>query len=313
MAEINCLRECGKIHKEIKENLKTYIKPGMKVIDVVNYIEDNIKEKVNYDPNNHLKSGIGFPTGFSINNCAAHWTPEINDKTIINKEDVIKIDFGIHKDGYIIDSAYTHYFDDKYENLINSSVEANEKAIKNSGPDAILGEIGKDIQEIIESYEIEIENKTYKIKPVADLTGHSISRYSIHSGKSVPNIHVPFYQARMKEGEVYAIEPFSSTGKGRVTEENNCSHYMIQNLNLKDKRLDEECKNFIKKIYKKYFTLPFCTRWLDNDNIDYSLLNKISGMGIINKYPPLYDNKNSLVSQHEHTIFINDKGIEILS
>jgi methionine aminopeptidase len=88
---------------------------------------------------------------------------------------------------------------------------------------------------------------------------------------------------------------------------------MIQNLNLKDNKLSENEKNFIKKMYKKYFTLPFCTRWLDDENIDYSLLNSLSKKNIINSYPPLYDAKNTLISQHEHTISIQEKGIEILS
>ena len=314
MSEIDCLRECGKIHREIKEDLKTYIKPGMKVLDVVNYIEGNIKTKIEYDPNNYLKSGIGFPTGFSINNCAAHWTPEKNNQDILKKDDIVKIDFGIHKNGYIIDSAFTFSFNNNYQELINASVEANTQAIKESGPDAILGEIGKNIQEIIESHEIEMGNKVYSIKSVGDLTGHSISRYDIHSGKAVPNICIPFYQLRMKEGEVYAIEPFASTGKGKVfPDNNNCSHYMIKNLNLKDSRLSKNEIDFIKKLYKKYFTLPFCKRWLDNESIEYGLLDKLSEMGLINSYPPLYDIKNSLVSQHEHTIFVKDKGVEILS
>ena len=313
MAELDNLRECGKIHKKIKNDLKNYIQPGMKVLDIVNYIENNIKQNIGYQ-NDHLKCGVGFPTGISINNCAAHWTPEINDNTIIKEDDILKIDFGIHKNGYIIDSAYTHSFNDKYQNLIESAKEANQIAIKNSGVDAILGELGKDIKEVIESYEIELNNKTYQLKPVMDLTGHSISRYSIHSGKSVPNIYVPFYQQRMKDGEIYAIEPFASTGKGRVTEDReNCSHYMIQTLNLKDKRLSDNQKDFIKKIYKKYFTMPFCTRWLDNENIDYTLLKNLSEMNIINSYPPLYDIEKSFVSQHEHTISVTEKGVEILS
>ena len=314
MNEIETLRECGKIHKQIKKELQTYIKPNMKIIDIVNYIENNIKLKTNYVPDKHILSGVAFPTGFSINNCAAHWTPEKNNLQILKENDIVKIDFGIQKNGYIIDSAFTFSFNNNYQELINASIEANQVAIKNSGPDSILGEIGKDIQEIIESHEIEINNKLYPLKSIGDLTGHSISRYDIHSGKAVPNINIPFYQLRMKEGEVYAIEPFASTGKGKVISDNdNCSHYMIKNINLKDPILNNNEKEFITKLYKKYFKLPFCKRWLDEENIEYGLLDNLSNMGIINSYPPLYDIKNSLVSQHEHTIFIKDKGIEILS
>merc|ERR1711871_610207 len=90
MAELDNLRECGKIHKKIKNDLKNYIQPGMKVLDIVNYIENNIKQNIGYQ-NDHLKCGVGFPTGISINNCAAHWTPEINDNTIIKEDDILMI------------------------------------------------------------------------------------------------------------------------------------------------------------------------------------------------------------------------------
>ena len=159
MSELECLRECGKIHRQLKCELKDYIQPGMKAIDVVNYIESQINSKVNNSSGNHLMGGVAFPTGFSINNCAAHWTPEKEDNTIITEDDLIKVDFGIHRNGYIIDSAYTHSFDGKYENLIEASKEANRVAIKNSGVDAILGEIGRDVKETIESYEETIKNK----------------------------------------------------------------------------------------------------------------------------------------------------------
>lgn len=319
MSELECLRECGSIHKQIKHDLKDYIKPGMKVLDIVNYIENNINDKIGYNSKKHLECGVAFPTGFSINNCAAHWTPEVDDNTILGVEDIVKIDFGIHKNGYIIDSAYTHAFNDNYKNLIEASKEANRVAIKNSGVDVILGELGKDIKEVIESYEETIKNRVYKIKPVRDLTGHSISRYKIHAGNSVPNIHIPFYQEKMKDGEIYAIEPFATTGKGNVySDTSNCSHYMIDRLNMTDTRLNIDDQNFIKTIYKKYLTLPFCTRWLDNSQINYkndnyNFLTKLSDLNVINSYPPLYDIKKSWVSQHEHTVSITEKGVEVLS
>lgn len=313
MSELENLRECGRIHRNLKDHLKTYIKPGMKVIDLVEYIENNIKKSIKYD-GNHIKSGVAFPTGISINNCAAHWTPELSDNRVISEDDILKVDFGIHKNGYIIDSAFTHSFSNKYDALIESTREANSVAIKNSGIDAILSDIGKEVKEVIESYELELNNKIYPLKPVIDLTGHSIARYNIHSGKSVPNIAVPFYRERMKYGEIYAIEPFATTGTGRVKESGFCSHYMISKLNLQDKRLSNDDKKYIRNIYKKYLSLPFCTRWLEKENIDCKPLKSLARMNIINRYPPLYDIENSLISQHENTIRISEKNkVEILS
>jgi len=77
----------------------------------------------------------------------------------------------------------------------------------------------------MESYEVDIDGKTYKVKSVKNLNGHSIGSYRIHGGKSVPIVKNGD-NTKMKEGELFAIETFGSTGKGYVIEEGECSHYM---------------------------------------------------------------------------------------
>jgi methionyl aminopeptidase len=302
---LDYLIDSGKNHNKIKNDIKQFIKPNMKIIDLVNYIENNIKDSIGYDKNKPLNGGIAFPTGISINNCAAHWTPNLNDKNIIKNDDIIKIDFGIHKNGYIVDSAFTFSFDDKHNNLIEATKEANQVAIRNSGIDCILGEIGGKIQEVIESY---------GYKSVFDLSGHSIDRYKIHSGKAVPNINLPFYNVRMKEGEIYAIEPFATTGSGFVSQnKSDCSHYMINNINFKN-ITNNQHKDYIKNIYKDYLTLPFCTRNLQEKNMDINIFNDIcKDTNIIKSFPPLYDIKGSFISQHEETIYIADNCVKILT
>lgn len=77
----------------------------------------------------------------------------------------------------------------------------------------------------MESYEVELGGKIYKVKSLKNLCGHSISHYKIHGGKSVPIVKSND-NTLMKEGELYAIETFGSTGKGMVYEDLECSHYM---------------------------------------------------------------------------------------
>lgn len=76
------------------------------------------------------------------------------------------------------------------------------------------------------SYEIELDGKTYNIRPIRNLNGHSLGPYHIHSGKSVPCVKNDD-QTKMEEGEFYAIETFGSTGKGQVHDDGETSHYMI--------------------------------------------------------------------------------------
>jgi len=308
-------KKAGKIHNTIRSEIKEWIKPGLKMIEISNKIENRIKELTEYSENNPLKGGVAFPTGLSLNDCAAHWTPNTNETRILKKNDICKVDYGVHLEGIIIDSAFTISFDEKYKKLIEATETSTDLAIKLSGPDSILGEIGAAVQENMESYEIELDNKIIPIKSIKTLTGHQIDPYKIHSGKSVPNFKID-YPERMKEDEYYAIETFGSTGSGITQEKVPCSHYMINyNIDYKNISISTKEKKFLNDIYNKFGTLAFCSRWLDDYNIEkYSkYINSLNSLNIINKYPPLYDNKGSYTSQTEHTIYIKKNGAEKIS
>ena len=94
---------------------------------------------------NGILSGQSFPTGMSLNNCAAHYSPNSDDDTILTKDDVLKLDFGTHFNGYVIDTAFTIAFDEKYDNLLKASKEATNTGIKLAGIDMRLCEIGEGI------------------------------------------------------------------------------------------------------------------------------------------------------------------------
>jgi methionyl aminopeptidase len=308
-------RECGKIHNKIRREIKEWIQPGLSMIDICNKIENRIQELTLFDINNPIKAGIGFPTGVSLNECAAHWTPDPGDKRILKYNDVCKIDYGVQKDGIIIDSAFTIHFDPKFDNLIEASKTSTEIALKMAGPDVCLGEIGAVVQENMESFEIELDNKIIPIKSIKTLTGHQIEPYKIHAGKSVPNYKIN-YPERMLEGEYYAVETFASTGTGITSEGIPCSHFMIDyNKNYEEISLSTKEKKIFNHIKEKFHTLAFCNRWLDFYNIKKypQFLKSLASVGVIKKYPPLNDIKGSFTSQHEHSIVIKEKGIEILS
>lgn len=128
-------------------------------------------------------------------------------------------------DGWIIDCAFSVAFNPRYDPLVKTVQEATETGIKEAGIDVRLCDVGSAIQEVMESGEVEINGTTYPIKSVRNLNGHLIGQYHIHAGKSVPIVKNGDQQ-KMKEGELYAIETFGSTGKGFVNEDMECSHYM---------------------------------------------------------------------------------------
>ena len=168
------LRKCAEVHRQTRKWAQKFIKPGMKIMDICNEIEATNRRLIEASG---LDAGIAFPTGSSINHCAAHWTPNIGDETVLGYDDVMKIDYGSHIKGLMTDCAFTVAFNPVYENLLQACKDATNSGIKVSGIDARLGEIGEAIQETMESYEVTIKNKTYRVKAIKNLCGHSIKRY----------------------------------------------------------------------------------------------------------------------------------------
>ena len=312
--------KAAQIHKKISKNIIEIVKPGMTLKNIASFIEDNIKNESNTNNINETNYGIAFPIGLSLNNCAAHYTPNYKDPEVILKEsDIIKIDFGVHKNGVIIDSALTLHFDPKYDEFINISKDLTNFAVSQCGVDAILGEIGAEIEDFIKNTEIYIDNKLYTLKTMEDLSGHLIRPYEIHAGKAVPNIGIN-YPLRMIENEFYAIEPFITTGFGKSILKLPNSHYMLaknhdylmQQAQTQSEKNDKNTntKKIYDSIYNNFRTLPFCSKWLYELNLIDSdiFLEKMVENKILNSYPPIYDIEGSIVSQFEHTVFIKHNG-----
>uniref|UniRef100_A0A8C0UPK6 Methionine aminopeptidase 2 n=1 Tax=Cyanistes caeruleus TaxID=156563 RepID=A0A8C0UPK6_CYACU len=263
---------------------------------------------------NGLNAGLAFPTGCSLNNCAAHYTPNAGDPTVLQYNDICKIDFGTHISGRIIDCAFTVTFNPKYDRLLQAVKDATNTGIKCAGIDVRLCDVGEAIQEVMESYEVEIDGKTYQVKPIRNLNGHSIGPYRIHAGKTVPIVKGG-EATRMEEGEVYAIETFGSTGKGVVHDDMECSHYM-KNFDVGHVPIRlPRAKHLLNVINENFGTLAFCRRWLDRlgESKYLMALKNLCDLGIVDPYPPLCDIKGSYTAQFEHTILLRPTCKEVVS
>lgn len=271
-------RKAAEVHREVRQWAQGWIKPGMGLTEIAEGIEDSVRALTGHDglaEGDAMIGGMGFPTGLSINHCAAHYTPNAGNKMVLQQEDVMKVDFGVHVNGRIVDSAFTLAFDPIYDPLLAAVKDATYTGIREAGIDVRVGDIGAAIQEVMESYEVEIKGTTYPVKSIRNLNGHDIIRHRIHGGKSVPIVKSQD-QTKMEEGETFAIETFGSTGKGYVRDDVEVSHYARQsdvpNVGL---RL-QSAKNLLKVIDKNFGTLPFCRRYLDRLGQDKYLLG-VSG------------------------------------
>jgi methionyl aminopeptidase len=292
--ELEKWKKAGKLAHKALHFGKNLIQENRSMLDVTEEIEKYV-----FDNGGKL----AFPTNLAINNVGAHWTPSSKTTEVFSKGDLVKLDVGVHIDGYIGDNALTvEIGTSKYSKLVDTSREALNAAIEVAGPGINVGMIGYAVQTTI-------ENRGYK--PIANLTGHGIKRYNLHSGISVPNVKENGGTV-LKPGDIIAIEPFVTDGAGRVGGKRNSNIYHVRQIrNIKD----EKASKMIDEIQHRYKGLPFAERWLHNiqENDATNSLNKLMRAGMISYYPILDELGDGMVAQSEHTVLITNSGSEVLT
>ena len=292
--ELENWKKAGKLAHDALHFGKELIKEDRSMLNATEKIEKYVSDN---------GGKLAFPTNLAINNVGAHWTPSSKTTDKFKKGDLVKLDVGVHIDGYIGDNALTvEIGTDKYTKMIDTSREALNAAIEVAGPGINVGMIGYAVQTTI-------ENRGYK--PIANLTGHGIKRYNLHSGISIPNVKENG-GSTLKAGDIIAIEPFVTNGAGRVGGKRNSNIYHVRQVrNIRD----EKAAKMIDEIQRRYKGLPFAERWLHQiQEVDAtSSLTKLMRAGIISYYPVLDELGSGMVAQSEHTVLITNSGSEVLT
>ena len=319
-------------HKKIRDVIRPILKPGLKLSELAESIEGTC---MSLTKGLGINKGIGFPSSLSVNECAAHFTPCKAHDITLDENSITKIDFGVEINGWITDCAFTIAFNDQYINLLNAVKEATYHGIKTVAIDQDIGEWGEGIREVMESYEVTVNNKTYPVKSIKNLGGHSILQGQIHGGTFLPSFNISksmFSYKRKFTENVYAVETFGSLGRENVIEVlNENSIYM---KNYRSGESDSSMRSKLPEKYVKVFdilnstfkTMPFCDRYLETMNVFSNLkldnpkhlkkfktstMNVFGNSGIYTPYPPLYS--DAMTAQYEHTIYLSENKKIIFS
>lgn len=313
-------RKAAEVHRQVRKHVQTIAQPGISMHKLADEIENGVRTLTGHqglEPGDSLKAGMGFPTGLCLNNVAAHWTPNPGGKEVVLQyDDVLKVDFGVHVNGRIVDSAFTVARNPVYGNLLEGVKAATNTGIKEAGPDARIDHISATIQEVMESYEVTLNGTTVPIRAVRGITGHNILRYRIHGDKQVPFVKTQTDQ-RMEEGDVFAIETFGSTGKGYLRDDVGVYGYARNYAfeNVEGVYHGMAAKALLKTIDDNFGTLVFSRRDLERLGVKNWLLGMKSlvARGVVSEYGPLVDGKGAFVAQFEHTVLLRGNCKEIIS
>jgi len=287
-------REAGKITSRARELAASLVVPGARLEDVAERVEGFIRKQ---------GAKPAFPLNLSADHLAAHYSPDIDDPLRFVAGQLVKVDIGAHVDGYPADSAMTVEVGGqrRYGDYVRASREALAAGVETIGPDVSLSKVGE---------AIELTVRAYGLRPISNLTGHLIRRNELHAGKSVPNVggHKGDF-ARV--GEVFAIEPFATSGDGEVVNGEPGNIYRFQGVR---KVKDKDADRLQKAIAREHPSLPFAARWCRTlcDSPKKSV-KALRSAGVLYAYPVLVEKAEGPVSQHEHTVIVAASGAQLIT
>jgi methionyl aminopeptidase len=285
---LEALMKAGYIASRVREKIREYVEVGRPVIEICDFVEDNIKK---------LGGIPAFPCNVDIDRVAAHYTSPSGDSTVITDGTLVKVDIGVHVEGYIADTAVTICFEPRHTTMVEAAEAGLEAAIKMVKAGAVASDIGVAIERAI---------KSRGYTPIRNLTGHRLSRYIVHAGQSIPNIGGTNGH-RLQEGEVYAIEPFvvPRNAAGQVIDGAPSNIYRF----LKKRKVKSDAsKKMLKLIQAQFRTLPFTSRWIPGGTEAFREL--VEGKCVYS-YPQLVERSGAPVAQAEHTVIVESDGCTV--
>lgn len=282
-------KKASDISKKCKEYGRKLAIPGANYLEISEKVESKIRE---------MGGALAFPANISVNDVAAHYCASDKDSNLLKEGDLLKLDIGVHIDGYIVDSAISIPIKTKkHDKLISAAREALDNAIKLVKPGVYVSDIGEVIESTI---------KKHGFKSIRNLSGHGIEQYNVHAGYNIPN-----YKAggkfKLEKGMVIAIEPFATDGRGLVTEGKSSGIY-----ELAEKKQVRMYRDVLNHILSTYQTLPFSEREISKKFGRTKTKLAISSFvrsGILHDHKILNEKSGSHVAQFEHTIIVDKKPI----
>ena len=285
--EIESYVKAGRISQEVREYIKEVVRPGVKLVELAEKIHGKIEE---------LDGKAAFPVNFAIDDVAAHFHPNLDDEQVARG--LLKVDFGIHIDGFIADSAVSLDLtdDNEHKELIESAELALSNALELLEKDPTLDEIGSTIQEAIESK---------GFSPVVNLSGHSLDQYKIHSGITIPN-YGNGHDASLPSGG-FAIEPFATTGEGKIySGEGGNIYELIEKKSVRSPM----ARKVLGFVLEKFQTLPFSMRDVEKEfgKMARIAMKELVNSGVFEHHAMLIEKSHKPVAQAEHTFVKKESG-----
>lgn len=330
--ELKYWRDAGHVARRTLEAMKLELEPGKSFHEIIESAERYI----------HRHGGKpAFPATIAANDLAAHFTTnhlieDVEDwqgSMILEKGDLMKIDYGVHIKGHIGDNAMSVEIGNgnNHTEQIKAAKEARDAAIEVMHPGTPWWKVGAAAAQ---------PSLDAGFQPIRNLCGHQLKPWELHAGVSIPSYACGpdnrGFKGAVEEGGVYAIEPFNTTGKTGMIEniggrESSNIYRVTGNTTSRKARAKGQLKplgaQMARNLEERYGTLPFAERWAfpmlekpfpDADEESRqskwnALVKKLISIRFLETYHALRCIDGGTIAQFEHTVHITDGGPEILT
>lgn len=210
-AEIEAMRQGGKILAQIFDDIRGFVHAGMSGIEIDEFVGGKIVE---YGASATYKtSEVNFPGNIciSINDQIVHGVP---DDTVLEKGDLASFDLVITYKNMKTDSAFTMLVDEEPKGAVKLLMSATERSLY-AGIDAIkgagstTGDIGAAVQKVLDDARLGI---------IRELVGHGVG-HEMHMAPEIPNYGLAGKGVMLRVGDTIAIEPMATLGGERIRQE----------------------------------------------------------------------------------------------
>jgi len=209
----------------------------------------------------------------------------------------------VHVDGWVVDTALTVNVGDRPENrpFVDAARAALESAIAAAGAGVAVRRLSEAIESTL---------RRYGMRPMKNLCGHGVARWTVHCPPAIPNV-ADGGSDRLALDAVVAVEPFATDGQGEVVERGAAEVFRLDPRRATGSVGSPEVVAAI----RRFNGLPFARRQLADlpRSAVEETLRALRAAGHLGVYPPLVEAHQRKVAQAEHTLYLGPEGVEVLT
>lgn len=280
-----------------------------------------------------IEKGVAFPTTFSVNEIAAHFSPYKQDTYPLKAGDVLKIDLGVHIDGFISQAAHTvvvpKLADKEYTESEKKFMALDDKGnVSDKRADAIVAawtaaeaalrkiEVGTTNNAVTEVIMKTAEQ--FKVNGVTGVLGHQLKRNKIDGKRCIINRENPEHASliekvpehKFKENEVYSVDIMMSTGEGKTKELIDFRHTIYKRTDESYILKTPKGRQFMHEVNHKFRYMPFTLRSIEDEGAARIGITEAKRHEILQEFPVLSEKKGEKIAQFKFTVLLLPNGIK---